>query len=367
MLCFVASEGTNGDAMLGFSRTFRKEYRSWQVYCIVFPASWTTGDYDKTARTLCSHPLAEDEMSIAEDGSVSVIRVIPSSPPRRTLPFNPEALWVYQHSSLLQVSHSVIPFNHVLVRITALSSHISSCRAFMGRVDGSSAVYAGITFGPLSNYTVAHRGSLLELHGIADLAKDGPDACAAVIAVLAIGHARFGDPQRLEGSCVVVTYSDTRLGRNILHIYKCRGLQVVGLPSHARMSEIRAVLSCRPRFMVSGREQGVASYVDDMVNRVQPGKLFLWADHGMGIARVLVEDPWSIGDALKLALSDLDSPKESFAPPIKLLSIPLPGEVPSGDTIFDSRKAYILVGGLGGLGLPVAHWMYKVRERRVAA
>ncbi|KAH9918099.1 ketoacyl-synt-domain-containing protein [Fomitopsis serialis] len=363
-LCFIASKGTDGDAVLGFTRSLRKEYRSWQVFCVIFPATWPLGEYEETAQSLCAHPLAEEEMSVHEDGSVRAPMVVSSPAPRKLVSFDPGALWTYQHSTLSQVSHPMVPPGHVLVRVLGWSSNISSCRAFIGRVDGLPNVYVGITLGPLSNFLIAHRGSLLQMSDIPDVTR-GPHVLGAALAVLAIGSARFSDPSRLEGECILVTHSDTGLGRVLCQLYESRGLHVVRLPSQAGISETRSALSRQPKYMVSGREEANASDIDRTVHRLQPGKVFQWDDRSTGVGRILAEDPWAIGDALKLALSNPTSFTEVFTPPIDALDIVRPTDVCFVDTIFAPDKVYILIGGIGGLGLPVAYWMYQNGAREI--
>ena len=359
VLCFVTLEGLDGDAILGFTRSLRKEYRSWKVFCIVFPSSWLPEQHEEVARALCAHPLAEEEMMLDADGSVRANRVIPSSAPKRVTSFNPEAPWVYRRSTVLQVSKPVIPRGHVFVHVTGLSPDVSSYRTFVGRVEGSPSLYAGIFSGPISNHVVVHRGSLLELPD-ATLLQRGPDVLVAVIAVLAIGQARFGDPTRMEGSCILVTHSDTSLGHRICQLYESRGFQVTHLPSQASAPDVRAALARQPKFVVSGRERVADNDIDSLVRQLQHGRTFQWDDPSSGIARVLAEDPWAVGDALKLVFSNHPDHHTTITPPIELLGDAKPNEVTSLTTIFDSDKAYILVGGIGGLGLHIAYWMYKV-------
>ncbi|KAH9934268.1 putative polyketide synthase [Fomitopsis serialis] len=350
LLCFITAEGLDGDAILGFTRSLRKEYRSWRVFCVVFPSSWPFAELEETARSLCAHPLAEDEMLVQGDRSVCVARVVPSSAPKQTVSFDPEAPWLYQKHALSQVPKPAIPSGHIFLRVVGTSSDSSSCRAFIGRTDASSTTYIGITFGPLSNYVVAHRGSLLELTNVQDTDR-GPHALAAVIAVLAIGHARFSDPSRLEASCILVTHSDTEIGHGVCQLYESRGFHVARLPSQA--------------IIVSGRQRIAANDIDETVTRLQAGTIYQWNDPSTGVAQTLDEDPWAVGDALKLALSDPADFSEVFAPPIELLGIAPPVEVPSLLSIFDQDKSYILVGGIGGLGLHIASWMYKNGAREI--
>ncbi|TFY55679.1 hypothetical protein EVJ58_g8093 [Rhodofomes roseus] len=365
-VCFVASAGRDGDAVLGFTRSLRKEHPSWRVYCIVFTSSWPIAQQEAAARYLCTIPLAEEEMLIEANGAVTVARVVPSIAPRRTTTFDPEAPWVYQGSTFSQVSKPTVPPNHVLVRIMGVSSNMSSCWAFVGYVDGSPSIYLGVTLSPLTNYVVAHRGSLLQLTGIQSLGH-GPRVLAAIIAVLAVGPANYNDPQRLKDTCILVTHSDTTIGRSLCQLYEGRGFHIARLSSQASVSKIRAALSQRPKFIVSGREKTMDIDIDETVTRLQTGRVFQWDDPGTGMAHVLTNDPWTIGDALKLALLDIvhaDS-NEALIPPIRALNVVPPAEVPLQTTIFHPEKAYMLIGGIGGFGPHLARWMYENGAREL--
>ncbi|KZT71132.1 ketoacyl-synt-domain-containing protein [Daedalea quercina L-15889] len=363
-LCFIASEGMDGDAVLGFTRSLRKEYHSWRVFCVVFPSARPLHEHEEAARSLCAHPLAEEEMFVYVDGSVHAARVAPSSAPRRMAHFDRAMPWAHVKGTISQVPRPAMPLDHVLVHITGLSPRISSCQTFVGHVGDCPGVHIGITFGPLANYAIAHRGSISEL-AKSPGADCSPDGLAIVIAVLAIGHARFNDPSRLRGSCILVTHSETSTGRNICRLYESRGFRVIRLPSQAGAREAKTVLDMKPKFIVSGREREAEDDVDNIVYELQPGKIFQWDDPSTGVAQVMAEDPWAIGDALKLVLSlPADSSIKSVSP-IELLNTALPVEVPVMSTIFDPDKAYILVGGIGGLGLPIAYWMYNNGAREI--
>ncbi|KZT66436.1 hypothetical protein DAEQUDRAFT_739999 [Daedalea quercina L-15889] len=365
-LCFIASSGLDGDAAVGFVRSFRKEYRWWKVYCIVFPSAWPLNEHMESARSLCSHPMAEGEMAVEQDGTVRIERIVPSSAPKGTVSFNTDLPWVYQSSAISQVPSPAVPPGHVLVRVSLLSTDISSYRTFVGHVDGSSSAYIGITFGPLSNYVIAHRGSLLEIPDTPAVEK-GPHALAGVVAVLAIGHARFNDPSRLQGTCILVMHADSKMGQSICQVYQSRGVQVVCLSSQASVSEIRAVVAQRPRVIVVGSDHASTDITgtEGVDHWLQSGQLFQWDQPITRVAEILAQDPWAIGDALKLAFSSLGSFDEVLTPPNKMLPAAPIAEVPILITIFHPAKAYVLLGGIGALGFYIAYWMYKNGAREI--
>lgn len=363
-LCFMASVDAGGDALLGFTRSLRREYKSWKIYCIILPSIRPSYSPEDIARELCTHPRSEQELFLDVDGTVRAERIVISSSPRSIVPFDPDTPWMYHHGSLSHISIPLVPPGHILIHVTGVSTGVSGFRIFIGRVEGSQNLHVGITSHPLGTYVVAHGCSVIELPGDTALDIAGQRMLAGVVAVLGIGYAKFAHPERMEDWRVLVTYSDTSMGETICGLYEDRGIKVVRLRSQADVSEARAALSWRPRFLVSAREGEVSFDVDALIHRLQSKMVFLWDDPNTGIGRILEEDPWAIRDALAMtfASSTPYSGTTRMAPPIHFLA-EVPADVPSFSALFDSTKVYILIGGIGGLGIYIARWMYAVCTR----
>ena len=89
-------------------------------------------------------------------------------------------------------------------------------------------------------------------------------------------------------------------------------------------------------------------------------KTFDWSDARHGLKALLAEDPWTVGDVLRLALSKFPEYSEVVHGPLELIDAPLPTEVPIATDLFNEKKSYLLIGGIGSLGLQIALWMYEV-------
>ena len=301
-------------------------------------------------------------MTVNPDGSVYAPIIIPLPAPSMTKIFDPAALWLYQSSTLAHASMPLAPKGHVLVRIIEISASILGCMVFSGTVNEEP--YTGITFGPLSNFTMAHPGTLLPLPCHSS-SINSVRLLASIIAVLALGHANFTNPTRLEGSSILVTHSDSKLGRELCAMYQSRGLTVLCLPTGSQIVEVRQMLSRNPAYMVSGRDQPTdGCNLDTIIHSIQGRRVWVWDNEKNGIPRFLAEDPWAIGDALKSTWPEMSTlPQGDLIAPIRRLPTVPQGEVPMIGSIFSPDKAYILVGGIGGLGIPVAYWMYQVGHR----
>ncbi|KIJ23410.1 hypothetical protein M422DRAFT_56842 [Sphaerobolus stellatus SS14] len=86
------------------------------------------------------------------------------------------------------------------------------------------------------------------------------------------------------------------------------------------------------------------------------------------LSDVLKRDPWIVAHALEVALQVLPA---DFVSHVKAVSIEDAAPVPSGTPVsdegplFDPRKTYLLIGGIGGMGVQMARWMYENGARDI--
>ncbi|KAI0068533.1 polyketide synthase, partial [Artomyces pyxidatus] len=362
---FVASAGLNGDASLGFVRSFRREYRLWTVRLVVFEASWTDEEVVEAVESLSEDADVELELSVDVYGSVFVPRIVAVPSPASQSTFDPEKPWAYSKSSLRQLSMPQVPDQHVCVHVSAVSCNDGQFWEYVGLIDGNPArPVMGIYPGVLSNFTVVHSGSLAE-HPPIDLDSDvsGPPVLAMIIGVLAVGIPTFAHSERLKNAVILVTDSDTPTGRQVIEFYRRVGLEVVTLPSRPSLSEVRHAASRRPRLAVSGYEGlGDIQTLKTVVS--SDGKVFLWNHPEAGVSWVLDHDPWLIGDALRLAVKaggfELTVPLRRPINFVDMSSLKVDVEA-----LFHPDKWYLLVGGIGTLGLKIALWMYQMGARHI--
>ncbi|KAH9840927.1 ketoacyl-synt-domain-containing protein [Rhodofomes roseus] len=363
-LWFIATEGLNGDASLGFTRSIRREYRSWKVRDVVFDSSWSSEERQAALRQLAADPNCEEELSIDADGHVFAPRIVGSAPPTDQAPFEAGQPWVYEKSRsiLKQISTPHVPEDHVLVNVTGIAQRYGDAWSFIGRAAGMKRPVAGITFGELSNVVVAHVGSLVEIVAQDDLA---PHIFADVLAVLAVGPATFVQPSRLRNSTIVVTHADSSLGSEIAAIYGRLGLHVLKLTSTATLSDVRHVASQNPKVIVSGSDGSVENaLLNELLHRSDYGA-FVWDDSRHGLKRHLDNNPWSVGDALRCAMETQPGVSGPVHKPLELVGTRPTEEVPLATDLFDEKKTYLLIGGIGSLGLQIALWMYEQGARSI--
>jgi len=94
--------------------------------------------------------------------------------------------------------------------------------------------------------------------------------------------------------------------------------------------------------------------------------LVLWSDPACGLQKSISLNPWLVGDTLRAASGVIPLPMDSATltysrKPADHLDL---SQVKVKDALFDSTKAYLLIGGLGSIGPRVAFWMYEVNDFR---
>ena len=359
-LWFTAAAGLDGDASLGFSRSIRREYRSWNVHDVVFDGSWSQEERNAAVHQLAVDPHCEDELSVDADGLVSAPRILQSVPPAEKAPFKANEPWVYADGSLKQVSAPHVAEDHVLVNVTGVAQKFGDAWSFVGRVEGKKSPVVGLVIGELSNVVVAHVGSLVDFAPRAGLV---PHVFAYAVAGSTLGPAALSNPTRLAKSKVVVTHADTALGSEIVAAYRRFGVQVLTLSEKASLSEVRAAVSQKPTYVVSGAIGSSDNvFLNDLLHS-RDFKTFDWLDAHRGLKALLAEDPWSVGDVLRLTLDKYTEYSEVVREPLELIDTPLPAEVPIATDLFNEKKSYLLIGGIGSLGLQIALWMYEVSSK----
>ncbi|KAG1732320.1 hypothetical protein EDB19DRAFT_2041543 [Suillus lakei] len=201
----------------------------------------------------------------------------------------------------------------------------------------------GISASPIGNIIVSPLDSLMDTPTVLDAdASMGPPVLALAIAVLAVGPAYFENPEGF--------------------LYLLQGFRVVTLAQHATESEIT-------RLPPNGHFSAIVSEYRDkgmlhLLSRLLTanGRTFPWKHPTKGLQSLLTCDPWLIGHAIRLGSNIVGNELKIPMRTLSEIITAKPGDpVPVKKRLFSDKKAYLLVGGVGSLGLQIAQWMYKVR------
>ena len=351
-LWFHASDGLSGDASQGFARAIRKEFAAWSVHLATFDASWTVAERENAINELCAIPDCEVEMYVDADGVVRVPRVTEIPAPVVKVPFSADLPWTQERSRLVRVAASDVPAQSVTVDVTGATQATNKVWSFVGTVHGTFKRVAGITTGVLTNSVVAHEGSLIEL----PKGQPAPDTLAHAIVGLALGSPI--NAARAQSLSVAVEETETSLSATIVDLVTRLGAKVTTFPKDLSLKDLQHLATARPNIVIAGSSKGpTAQLVKDFA---APGsKTFFWQEGETSIQSLLTADPWVVGQALS-ASTDAAVVPGAYVEPLELSGVNPPEAIEYRAPLFDSKKSYILVGGIGSLGVDIAYWMYKV-------
>jgi hypothetical protein len=182
-----------------------------------------------------------------------------------------------------------------------------------------------------------------------------------VISVLAPGLSTFNRSHRLRSLSVLVTHCGTIIGSTVCQIYSREGVKLSRTSQDVSILDLSRMGRGSFDLVISGYDDNAHAQVLRTLLRPSSGKLFLWHRE---LLRMLREEPCSIGEALRVAISrDFLQNFSSVgdAPTSLDLNVYVdPQSVPLG-AVFHADKTYIILGGIGSLGAAVALFMAQVR------
>ena len=366
-----AGSGFNGDAGMGFSRSLGREFPLWNIHFVIFDGSWPEGtQIDLVSRLSCTTGL-ETLLLVDEHGMISVPRVVPSATPSGHCLFQPSSPWTALDSGLIQTSISHQHDDFVTIRVLAMSRPEVKLRGFVGCVT-SAVVSSGLTLDDLvvgiisspgfSNIITVHRGSVARLPSSAKsmVAEIAGAALGLVIGSLSCGVSALCSSRRGQGGKALLSHGSSVVDPSLKWFLRRLGFELIEAKSDSPAD--LATLASQVDLVTSGSDSRIEYQAfSGVVTR--NGRVFMWNDPRLGLARILQDDPMAIGEALDLVIQRVAGhwPHENIG--IRLTDFVLPRAgtlVLSSASLFDSSKAYVLFGGVGGLGIRVALWMYQV-------
>ncbi|TFK84686.1 ketoacyl-synt-domain-containing protein, partial [Polyporus arcularius HHB13444] len=300
-LLFIAQDGLNGDAAVGFTRSLRKEYPAWTVRVAVFDGSLSKAQQIRCADVLSSLPPTDLEMSVGKDGVVHVPRITLSSAPSERVPFDPQQPWTLHEGDVTQTHTPRSQGEKRIVQVSAVHPHGNHIWAFAGTLEGSTVV--GITSSPVCSHLEVHEGSIAEYGGnLSGPELSGPSLLAPTIAALLVVPATFLNPIRLRGKRALIfapSHSDEMLARDVQSVLIGLGMETAIVTS-LEGSTLKLHYSRKPHFLAAwASDRNQMTILQSLVP--SSGHALFWNDPDVGIAKMLADDPWIVGDAVRAA------------------------------------------------------------------
>ncbi|EGN93606.1 hypothetical protein SERLA73DRAFT_97544 [Serpula lacrymans var. lacrymans S7.3] len=366
----VAKEGQDGGAASGLVRALNRECPLWTIRLVVFPLSYTEEMEEDSLQRLPSCMKDESEIMISPEGVPFVPRMTPLPETKsKTLP--------------AMSSADLIDFalDQILVRIIS-SFKGGKVYGFIGSVvnnNGTSidkgALVVGLTAEAMKEHAVVDIASVcaVSLHVLQVASVIAARVPGCVASVLAPGLSLFNNTSRLKSQRILLTHSDTDMGSVIKGIYSHKGLEFETVTQETSLLELATMGSGPFDLIVSGYDD--KPHIQVLKNLLSPGrgKLFLWEDEATGLIDILQRDPCSIGDALRNVIPLLENHDSLLDETTPLGTVALPnGKVDVGSKItprqrssFDANKTYLILGGIGSVGVHITLFMYERGARHI--
>ncbi|KIJ24446.1 hypothetical protein M422DRAFT_274753 [Sphaerobolus stellatus SS14] len=358
---------------IGFSRALSREYPDWDIHLAIFEGNWDESSMLKSISLLPDD--SEPLLWISDEGKLSVPRVIPSKAPTHMTRFNPSKPWVSSDDSIKAAFVTRPDENHVIIDVIAMSKAEGALRGFVGRVSSLSPVVS-LTEGRLVAGIVSslHLTTTIAVHAEAVACLSDDDECKAediagsllglVITQLASG--RFVNASSLrkksKSKGILLMHASDHLAPSLRWaIRQTNNSKVVEVKAGTPADIVETASRCD--LIISGSQDPLDEQILSPV--LSRGKRsFFWNRAHDGIAATLSSDPEIIGFAVEAAINCANGCWYHGNNAIRIKDIPLPPPgtlVPSSTNLFDPERAYLLVGGIGGLGIRIALWMYEER------
>ncbi|EGO26553.1 putative polyketide synthase [Serpula lacrymans var. lacrymans S7.9] len=351
---FTATDPMDADGGRGFTRSVRREFPLWDIGFAIFGFQCPRAEQTNIINRLLATPGMEREVYVDEEYQVFVPRFHegPTVSPGTKI----------EHGDSTELSPS-----DVQVTVVASSPSDAGFYGVVGRVtnvgdesDASlvdSLITTVVKSAPTKHLRV-HRGAVTPVPDELDAQVVASVIPVLLIGGLAIGAGALRDPSRMKSGRIVVTHSDTATGQALAWFLHTLGLQPIGVGSKASPFELSKLALRNGDLVLSGYShdnQLLTSFV------AEGTRVFSWAT-SINLAHTLSSDPWLVGDTLQAAV---DISSEFELPNVKVLSGPSTESSSASSKLFKADEAYLLVGGVGSLGMHIALWMYEKGARHI--
>ncbi|KAJ7087152.1 hypothetical protein C8R44DRAFT_991421, partial [Mycena epipterygia] len=341
----LALRGRDADAAIGLCAALRQEIPLWDIRLVIFesPMDLST-PIPLLIRHMHTFDCGENVVSIDQNGAAHVMRVALSPPPSPT-----------------QVGGPVVDPSYISVRITHWAGMSRIYDGFIGQVDQShdSSVSAGDFVCGVAEPSSA-KCLRMHIHNIVSMAKNpGMDFASQLLGAIVsslITWPSSGPKRRM-----AVAVEDDHLAQMVQH----------------HVSNISQIQLVEVDFRDPDISERLDIVVSDSVTYSQyqhlrrwiprTGKAFLWDEL---LKKALCDDPLYIRHALgNFCQTEIPNLHNDTIAHIK----DVPASFIGGDICSKSRAAppfrsdrpYLLVGGISGLGIDLAVWMYQHGARHL--
>ncbi|KAJ7046120.1 putative polyketide synthase [Mycena alexandri] len=370
-LWISATSGVEGGAALGFARSLRREMHSTAVFLVIFDPIWIPPTRISIIADLATNGDVEEEILIDADGHALVPRLVRASAKAVLPELDQKQYWQLKSGAIFVEPSPLVPDRSVFVRVTNLSFTFGRLQGFSGVISDAgttswtreSRVVGVVVSDLISNHFLVHEAQIVAApDGVAEQLA----VCAVplVILALALGPDSLRTPDRLRGRRFLVTNVEEQIGQSLAALLSALGLKVekfTGASTDIPLSTIQDSDVIFSGYLSAEDIQVVESTMDSCASVVW------W--NGPTLARQIQTNPWVVSDALS-ALHHLDLTRMrdvglTSPTPDAYLALTSPSPLTLRTPVFKHHRSYLLIGGVGSLGLSIALWMYENGARHI--
>ncbi|KZO98150.1 hypothetical protein CALVIDRAFT_526415 [Calocera viscosa TUFC12733] len=363
----VAPEGLDGDGVLGFARSLQKEFPTWTIKLAVFAGQRTEAEQKRLLASWSSHLQHEWEVYFDLNGEASVMRIAPAvaSATSGMVAFDPVKPWAVEEGAVVQTSLPLIGSDDALVQVEAWHVSESGLKTFVGHIAAAGAssfqegdLVAGITDEDQASYMAVPFASLAKVDsGVRDT-----KALVGVVGLAAIASAinsQHKASKRAKTTRRVLLLDDTDTD-SLESLLKSLDWNV---STQTKLFSNGLRRSALPVFDVI---VGTNAAVDALQSspKALPGPFFRRDDASEGL--VARSKDIAFGEDLEAVLQVIHRTHFASAHVAAQTILPSTGTlVKNAASLLSPTKTYLLVGGIGGLGIRTAAWMYEQGARYI--
>jgi len=361
-LWILATDGIDGDAAQGLIKSMSREYNNWGIHLGIFDSESDESsrvDWIMTYRDCLAY---DTIVHFRKDGMACAPRVVPSVSPSLSNRFDPgKSDWRSFSFGLVQSRLPSLGEQQLLINIRYWSESVCSYRGFSGTIVRSKYFafkpgqrVVGLTrHREVSNRLICSAGSVMILDTDEEADIFTEYALVGAIATLVLGPARTmgGTPDKPP---LKVLLADEGIVASGLRRFCSTIPSLIQIWTSAVDDD--------ERFDVIVTSSGELAERPEI--GLWRGHIFVWDD---ALHQMSSRDPWILGHLVKTSLrlakvNRLVSESPVISPrTLSRFMVPLPLDQKTAP-LFDSSKAYLLVGGVSDLGVHFALWMYQVYD-----
>ncbi|KAJ7842961.1 polyketide synthase [Mycena olivaceomarginata] len=356
----------DGAAATGFARSLMREVVAVEIRLVLFDAAWKPESRITAIQYLSGLPALESEIALDSSGTVLVPRLRSHAPrPRESL--DPNKYWAIEHqNTIVQASPPIPGPRQVLIKVSYLSETEGGLQGLVGTVErtASSRWEAGarvvaVVPSALSNFVLVHEGCIAPIP--ANAAEPESASVALSLVLVALGLRLQFRP--IESLQQVVVVSSGRIASSIARVLEHLGVTPVLISPSLPLILPRL---CSGDIIIGG----LPAAADCTIPRVPGVSFFNWDHADQGALAAVTETPWLVGSTLSADLPRIleairlpDGGLLDSFPPEQLFSSSF--DVSRSLALVDN-KFYLILGGIGSLGIQLAIWMYGKGARHIA-